>query len=77
MQDSFIIDNSPSGAWVWIGKKSSPKEKKEAMRNAVVCTVFLIVFFYDREGQWSRFKLIEHLIGYIHFCMAGLTGDHW
>ncbi|XP_012935427.1 advillin [Aplysia californica] len=33
--DSFIIDNSPSGAWLWIGKKASPKEKKEAMRNAV------------------------------------------
>ncbi|XP_059161494.1 advillin-like isoform X2 [Physella acuta] len=33
--DSFIIDNGPSGAWLWIGKKASPKEKKEAMRNAV------------------------------------------
>ncbi|GFN99904.1 villin protein quail, partial [Plakobranchus ocellatus] len=33
--DSFIIDNHPSGAWLWIGKKASPKERKEAMRNAV------------------------------------------
>ncbi|CAL1537095.1 unnamed protein product [Lymnaea stagnalis] len=33
--DSFIIDNGPSGAWLWIGKKASPREKKEAMRNAV------------------------------------------
>lgn len=33
--DSFIIDNGLAGAWVWIGKKASVKEKKEAMRNAV------------------------------------------
>ncbi|RUS90547.1 hypothetical protein EGW08_001724, partial [Elysia chlorotica] len=33
--DSFIIDNHPSGAWLWIGRKASHKEKKEAMRNAV------------------------------------------
>ncbi|CAG5115853.1 unnamed protein product, partial [Candidula unifasciata] len=33
--DSFIIDNSPAGTWLWVGKKASPKEKKEAMRNAV------------------------------------------
>lgn len=35
LQDSFIIDNGLAGAWVWIGKKASVKEKKEAMRNAV------------------------------------------
>ena len=35
MQDSFIIDNGLAGEWVWIGKKASPKEKQEAMRNAV------------------------------------------
>ncbi|PVD37426.1 hypothetical protein C0Q70_00016 [Pomacea canaliculata] len=34
-EDSFIIDNGPNGAWVWIGKRASTKEKKEAMRNAV------------------------------------------
>ncbi|KAH9498780.1 hypothetical protein Btru_005123 [Bulinus truncatus] len=34
--DSFIIDNGPSGAWLWIGRKASQKEKKEAMRNAVI-----------------------------------------
>ncbi|XP_055869830.1 advillin-like isoform X3 [Biomphalaria glabrata] len=33
--DSFIIDNGPTGSWLWIGRKASPKEKKEAMRNAV------------------------------------------
>ena len=35
VQDSFIIDNGLAGAWVWIGKKASSKEKQEAMRNAV------------------------------------------
>lgn len=34
-EDSFIIDNGLAGAWVWIGKKASAKEKQEAMRNAV------------------------------------------
>ncbi|XP_070188427.1 advillin-like isoform X2 [Littorina saxatilis] len=34
-EDSFIIDTGLAGAWVWIGKKASPKEKQEAMRNAV------------------------------------------
>ncbi|XP_021948183.1 advillin isoform X2 [Folsomia candida] len=32
--DSFIIDNGTRGIWVWIGKKASPKERIEAMRNA-------------------------------------------
>ncbi len=35
-KDSFIIDNGKSGIWVWIGKKSSQKERQEAMRNALV-----------------------------------------
>lgn len=34
MQDSFIIDNGVHGVWVWIGKRASPKERIEAMRNA-------------------------------------------
>jgi advillin len=33
-QDAFIIDNGTRGIWVWIGKKASPKERTEAMRNA-------------------------------------------
>ncbi|XP_050417985.1 advillin isoform X1 [Patella vulgata] len=33
--DSFIVDNGHAGIWVWIGKKASSKEKKEAMRNAL------------------------------------------
>lgn len=32
--DSFIIDNGALGIWVWVGKKASPKERVEAMRNA-------------------------------------------
>jgi len=32
--DSFIVDNGIRGIWVWIGKKASPKERIEAMRNA-------------------------------------------
>ncbi|CAL8087238.1 unnamed protein product [Orchesella dallaii] len=32
--DSFIIDNGTRGVWVWIGKRASPKERIEAMRNA-------------------------------------------
>ena len=34
LQDSFIVDNGPNGIWVWVGKKASPKERSEAMRNA-------------------------------------------
>jgi hypothetical protein len=33
-QDSFIVDNGEQGIWVWVGKKASPKERVEAMRNA-------------------------------------------
>jgi hypothetical protein len=40
LKDSFIIDNGKAGIWVWIGKKSSQKERQEAMRNALVCFVF-------------------------------------
>jgi len=32
--DSYIIDNGPNGIWVWIGKKASPTERKEGMKNA-------------------------------------------
>ncbi|KAL8591188.1 hypothetical protein ACOMHN_057928 [Nucella lapillus] len=34
-EDSFIVDTGCAGAWVWIGKRASPKEKQQAMRNAV------------------------------------------
>ena len=33
-KDSFIIDNGNFGIWVWVGKRASPKERTEAMRNA-------------------------------------------
>ena len=33
-KDSFIVDNGSFGIWVWVGKKASPKERTEAMRNA-------------------------------------------
>lgn len=36
-KDSFIVDNGKAGIWVWIGRKSSQKERQEAMRNALVC----------------------------------------
>ncbi|XP_067001407.2 villin-1 [Anabrus simplex] len=32
--DSFIIDNGAAGSWVWIGRRASPKERVEAVRNA-------------------------------------------
>lgn len=28
------MDNGEQGIWVWVGKKASPKERVEAMRNA-------------------------------------------
>jgi hypothetical protein len=28
------VDNGEQGIWVWVGKKASPKERVEAMRNA-------------------------------------------
>jgi hypothetical protein len=33
-KDSFIIDNNGAGIWVWVGKKASPNERTESMRNA-------------------------------------------
>ena len=30
------MDNGDAGIWVWCGRKSNPKEKKEAMGNATV-----------------------------------------
>lgn len=35
-KDSFIIDNGKSGIHVWSGRKCNPKERQEAMRNALV-----------------------------------------
>ena len=35
-EDSFIIDNGKSGIYVWSGRKCNPKERQEAMRNALV-----------------------------------------
>jgi len=32
--DTFLIDNRTHGIWVWIGKKASNNERREAMRNA-------------------------------------------
>jgi len=32
--DSYLIDNGNFGIWVWIGKKASEGERREAMRNA-------------------------------------------
>lgn len=33
-EDSFLIDNGNYGIWVWIGKRASEGERREAMRNA-------------------------------------------
>ena len=33
-EDSFLIDNGNYGIWVWIGKRASVGERREAMRNA-------------------------------------------
>jgi hypothetical protein len=33
-KDSFIVDNGNFGIWVWVGKRASPTERTEAMRNA-------------------------------------------
>ena len=32
-EDSFIVDNGPSGIFVWVGKKATQAERSEAMRN--------------------------------------------
>ena len=32
--DSYLIDNGSFGIWVWIGKRASQGERREAMRNA-------------------------------------------
>jgi len=32
--DSYLIDNGNFGIWVWIGKRASQGERREAMRNA-------------------------------------------
>jgi len=32
--DSYLIDNGNFGIWVWIGKRASEGERREAMRNA-------------------------------------------
>ena len=32
--DAFIVDNGKLGIWVWVGKRASPEERFEAMRNA-------------------------------------------
>ncbi|CAF1190371.1 unnamed protein product, partial [Didymodactylos carnosus] len=34
-EDAYIVDNGPNGIWVWVGKRSNPKERREAMRNAL------------------------------------------
>lgn len=33
-KDTFIVDNGSFGIWVWVGKRASPNERTEAMRNA-------------------------------------------
>ena len=33
-EDSFLVDNGNYGIWVWIGKRASEGERREAMRNA-------------------------------------------
>lgn len=43
LKDSFIVDNGKAGIWVWIGKKSSQKERQEAMRNALVCLKKILI----------------------------------
>ena len=32
--DAFIVDNGLLGIWVWIGKKATKQERKQAMTNA-------------------------------------------
>ncbi|CAF1325577.1 unnamed protein product [Rotaria sordida] len=34
-EDAYIVDNSAYGVWVWVGRRSNPKERREAMRNAL------------------------------------------
>ena len=33
-EDSFLVDNGNNGIWMWIGKRASELERREAMRNA-------------------------------------------
>ncbi|XP_039279258.1 villin-1 isoform X2 [Nilaparvata lugens] len=53
--DSFIIDNGALGIWVWVGRKASPKERVEAMRNA---TGFVKKKQYPNHTPVSR--VVEH-----------------
>jgi hypothetical protein len=52
------VDNGKNGIWVWIGKKSSPKERTEAMRNALVCFILisLVIFyiFYPKRVSYKQ-----------------------
>ncbi|CAF1239030.1 unnamed protein product [Adineta steineri] len=34
-EDAYIVDNGTYGIWVWVGRRSNPKERREAMRNAL------------------------------------------
>lgn len=34
-QDTFIVDNGPSGIWVWVGKRATPKERSSALKYAM------------------------------------------
>ncbi|KAI0222162.1 Villin-1 [Lamellibrachia satsuma] len=49
--DTFIVDNGDAGIWVWCGRKSNPKEKKEAMANA---TAFLTQHNYSNHVQMVK-----------------------
>ncbi|CAF0804352.1 unnamed protein product [Adineta ricciae] len=34
-EDAYIVDNGIYGVWVWVGRRSNVKERREAMRNAL------------------------------------------
>ncbi|CAF0715415.1 unnamed protein product [Brachionus calyciflorus] len=57
--DCFIIDNGRHGIWVWIGRKSTKKERQESMRNALG---FLQAKGYD-EKQQSAIKVTRVIDG--------------
>ena len=59
LKDSYIVDNGRIGIWVWIGRKSSGKERQEAMRNALG---FLQAKGYD-ERQQSAIKVTRVIDG--------------
>ncbi|CAM4856581.1 unnamed protein product [Rotaria socialis] len=58
-EDAYIIDNGPYGIWVWVGRRSNPKERREAMRNAL----FSLSGFLQKKGYTKTTKVCRVIDG--------------